>query len=219
MDNELEEKAIKIREEIEQLEDRLAKLKEEERQIALYVMNKSNGNEGLLNILESDILNYEEGSNSTYFSKQIEDKNIRVFVCLNRVDADCENQIRSIVDNLLPSLNSDNVDDRYIKLLESAKECSKIITGDSTFTLLALDNSKTYAFAEGKANIYIYNNEKIEVLNLTNKIGELTYEVVNNNDYIRLILFSYSNIEDLKDNKVKIITKKTDRETLIKTLI
>ena len=85
--------------------------------------------------------------------------------------------------------------------------------------MIVLDNGKTYAYAEGKANIYNYNNGYITALNLSNKIGELSYEVLNNQDYIRLVLFTYCNEDDLTDEKVKIITKKTRREELVKELI
>lgn len=219
MDNDLKKRATEIREEIEELEKKIEALKEEEKQIALYVINKEKGTEGILTNIEEDILSYDENKSSTYFAKYIEESNIKLFVCLNKLNKESEDRIKSIIDLLSSGLVTGNVDERYIKILSTAKKLSEIVDNGASFTLIAIDNNKTYAFAEGKANIYEYDNGVINILELTNTIGELSYEVINNNDYIRLIVFSYSSIEDLNDEKIKIITKKTNREELIKAII
>ena len=207
MNNEMENRVHEIREEIEELEKKIEKLREEEKKTALYIMNKS-----------VDSFN-DDSKTSTYFARIFKDISVKVFMCLNRVNKEDVSKIKESIDNAIEPFNDDNVDDHYIRILDAAKESSKIVSDGGSFTLMVLDGTKTYAFAEGNANIYEYDNGLITPLELINKIGELSYEVLNNNDYIRLIVFSYSDVEDLDDDKIKIITRKTDRETLIKTII
>ena len=224
MDEEIKARVESIENRLKVLEQSLIELKEEEKEIILHIMNKnkdgiSNEESNLLDSLEDQILNFDADRRSTFIDKEIKDINVKVFVSLNHLNKEDENEIRGLLDELIIKVQNKNVDERYIEFLEAAKKFSNIINGPSTFTMIVLDNGKTYAYAEGKANIYSYNNGKIVPLNLTNTIGELSYEVLNNNDYIRLVLFSYCNEEDLTDEKVKIITKRTSREELIKELI
>ena len=206
MNNDLEDRAQQIRDEIADLEKKTAKLKEEEKKLTLHIMNNIEYKE-------------EENITSTYFARIFRDLEVKVFMCLNKVRQEDVVNIKKLIDAAIENFNDDNVDEHYIKILDAAKESSKIVDDGGSFTLVVLDSNKTYAFAEGNSNIYEYNNGYITPVELTNKIGELSYEVLNKNDYIRLIVFSYSNIEDLDDDKIKIITRKTDRETLIKTII
>jgi hypothetical protein len=85
--------------------------------------------------------------------------------------------------------------------------------------MIVIVEEKTYAFAEGRSNIYTYYGGKIKKFDLKNVIGELNFEVLNNKDYSKLVLLSKSDNQDLTDEKVKIITNKTDRESLARELL
>lgn len=225
MDNDIREKVESIAKRLKELEDSLIKLKEEEKDIILYIINKGNGGQlseeerALLNSLEDQISNIDAERRSTFVAKNLTDINVKIFVSLNHMVNKDETDVKNLIEELVANLNGKNLDERYIEFLEYAKKFSAIVEDPSTFTMIVLDSGKTYAYAEGKANIYSYNNGYITPLNLSNKIGELSYEVLNNQDYIRLVLFTYCNEDDLTDEKVKIITKKTRREELIKELI
>lgn len=224
MDNGIEARVENLENKLEELEKSIIKLKEEEKELLTYIMNKGGSGipieeQELLDTLEDQIIGVDAERKSIIIDKILTEKNIKIFLSLNHSSEKDETAIRTIIDELVVNIQNKNVDERYIEFLEAAKKCSAIVEDPSTFTMVVLDNGKTYAYAEGKANVYTYDNGKIETLNLTNKIGELSYEVLNNNDYIRLVLFSYSTDEDLTDEKVKIITKRTSREELIKELI
>ena len=223
MDNEIIEKLQEMENRIKVLEDSIVKLREEEKEIVLYIMNKGNSNksnEGLLNILEKQIVNYDENRKSTFITKNIESVGVKIFISLNQLLEADKDKILPIIDEMTNSIQNKNLDERYIELLDTAKKISAIVENPETFTMIVLDNGKTYAYAEGDANIYAYDNGSIIPLKLTNTIAELHFEVLNSNDYVRLILFSYcDDNDDLSDDKIKIITKKTNRDDLVKELI
>ena len=223
MDNEIIEKLQEMENRIKVLEDSIVKLREEEKEIVLYIMNKGNSNksnEGLLNILEKQIVNYDGNRKSTFITKNIESVGVKIFISLNQLLEADKDKILPIIDEMTNSIQNKNLDERYIELLDTAKKISAIVENPETFTMIVLDNGKTYAYAEGDANIYAYDNGSIIPLKLTNTIAELHFEVLNSNDYVRLILFSYcDDNDDLSDDKIKIITKKTNRDDLVKELI
>jgi len=223
MYNEIIEKLQEMENRIKVLEDSIVKLREEEKEIVLYIMNKGNSNksnEGLLNILEKQIVNYDENRKSTFITKNIESVGVKIFISLNQLLEADKDKILPIIDEMTNSIQNKNLDERYIELLDTAKKISAIVENPETFTMIVLDNGKTYAYAEGDANIYAYDNGSIIPLKLTNTIAELHFEVLNSNDYVRLILFSYcDDNDDLSDDKIKIITKKTNRDDLVKELI
>jgi hypothetical protein len=180
MDNEIRAKVENIAKRLKELEESLMELKEEEKEIILYIMNKDKNGDGLsseekelLNTLEDQIINFDANRRSTFVAKEIADKNIKLFVSLNHLNNEDETELKKLIDELVEKVKDKDLDDRYIEFMDYAKKFSAIVNGPSSFTMIVLDSGKTYAYAEGKANIYTYNNGKIEPLNLSNTIGEL----------------------------------------------
>ncbi len=223
MDTEIKQRLQEIENRIKVLEDSILKLKEEEKEIVLYIMNNgkvSKPSEGVFSLLEKQIVNYDENRNSTFITKKLESIGVKIFISLNQLLNNDEDRIMPIIEEMINSVQNKSLDERYIEFLDTAKKISAIVESPETFTMIVLDNGKTYAYAEGDSNIYAYDNGNIIPLKLTNTIAELHFEVVNSNDYVRLILFSYcDDNDDLSDDKIKIITKKTNRDDLVKELI
>ena len=211
---------------IDQLEKELELLKEESHNLTYEMMNLELGENAIseeerkqMDALEQGILDYDTNRSSSFIAKAIDSKKIKLFAGLNDMNKEDEENIKKVIDKLLIKLVKDNLDQGYLDSLEAARICSHICNGLSTFSMIVIVEEKTYAFAEGKSNIYTYYGGKIKKFDLKNVIGELNFEVLNNKDYSKLVLLSKSDNQDLTDEKVKIITNKTDRESLARELL
>jgi len=183
-----------------------------------YDSKSSNDDRTELDVLEKQILDYDTRRRSFFVAKAIDAKGIKLFASLNDMNDEDEKDIKEIIDKLLIKLVSANVDEGYISSLAAAKECSYIVHGLSTFTMVIIVGEKTYAFAEGKSDIYTFADGELKKFDLVNKYSELNYDVLNNDDYSKLVLVSKCDRQDFSDEKVKIITSKTDKEELYKEL-
>ncbi len=205
--------------EIEFFEEQIKLLKVEQDALTKEMIESELKEKDTIEKLEKDILDYDTERHSTFIAKAIDSLGIKVFAAINDVNFEDETILKKYIDELLSTLLHANIDEGYIASLETAKKCSHIIFGLSTFTMVVIVKEKTYAFAEGKSNIYTTYYGKIEKFELKNKYSELNYEVLNNDDYNKLILLSKTDMQDFSDDKIKIITKQTDREELARELI
>ncbi len=217
-----------LRSKINYYESEIKRLKEESDALTFEVMNEELSKEidpltdeekVQIDTLEKLILDYDTNRKSSFIAKAIDSKNIKVFASLNDMNSDDERNVKEALDALLIKLVTDDVDHGYIDSLETARKCSHIVNGLSTFSMVVIVAEKTYAFAEGKSNIYTYYGGMIKKFELTNILGELNFEVLNNDDYSKLVLLSKSDSQDLTDEKVKIITNKTNRDSLAHELL
>lgn len=99
------------------------------------------------------------------------------------------------------------LDEIGIPLMEDLSFSSVIFTGD-----------KTIVAKFGKSPIYKYNNGEIEPIEQLSQ-ESLASIVMDNNDYQSIVIFSNGNEEDLEDDRIKIITKSTDRDKLALELL
>ena len=217
-----------LRSKINYYESEIKKLKEESDALTFAVMNEelekdlnplTEEEKVQIETLEKNILDYDTNRKSSFIAKAIDTKNIKVFASLNDMNEADEKSIKDAIDALLVKLVTDDVDHGYIDSLETARKCSHIVNGLSTFSMVVIVAEKTYAFAEGRSNIYTYYGGMIKKFELTNILGELNYEVLNNDDYSKLVLLSKSDSQDLTDDKVKIITNQTNRDSLAHELL
>ncbi len=148
----------------------------------------------------------------------------------------------SVVDNISSNQESKIIDDMnhwfitleqnlfkdantlYLVYLEKLK--SLFSNKRATYAGVILTEEKTIITSIGKKEIYTYHDGKILLLDKTNfklepleENEELISSIIKNDDYITLMLSTDGNLGNILDDKVKIITKKTDRDELAKELL
>lgn len=138
----------------------------------------------------------------------------------------------------MPSKEETNIVSKYIeewfyelpvqRLVNTTALCQSLISIIRELGLLemkgislscALNNDENTIVARvGNAPIYKYINGEIQPINVIENTL-ISTEILNNNDYQTIVLFSNDEKDDLSNERIKVISKNTDRQKLAVDLI
>lgn len=120
--------------------------------------------------------------------------------------------------SVLPVESFDDIESLNKAYLSVLDEIGIPLMEDLSFSSVIFTGDKTIVAKFGKSPIYKYNNGEIEPIEQLSQ-ESLASIVMDNNDYQSIVLFSNGNEDDLEDDRIKIITKSTDRDKLALELL
>lgn len=149
---------------------------------------------------------------------------LKLLVVIDNLNSeDVVGELKEQVDNWFINLDDDAVSNYDLLYASYVNQIAEIASQNSELSLSSalLDDNKTMAATYGGKSIYSCANGEIFELKLSPSVNYsfINSITMNNDEYTTIMLLSDGDREEIEDNNVKIITKKTNRDALAKELL
>jgi len=133
------------------------------------------------------------------------------------------NELKEELENWFMNLDNDVTSNYDLLYASYVNQIAEIVLQNSELSLSSalLDDNKTMAVTYGNKSIYSCANGEIFELKLPVSVNYsfINSTIMGNDEYTTIMLLSDGDKEEIEDNNVKIITKKTNRDALAEELL